>query len=62
MFLDHEQRAVPPPWEPPGRKSDAARRGETAAITLILLISVLGLGAPIAGGTLVAMVLALLGH
>lgn len=61
MFLDHEQRPVPPRWEPP-RRDPAARRGETAAITLILLVSLLGLLAPVAGGTLVAMVLALFGH
>lgn len=59
MFLDHEQRAVPPPWEPPSRKNEAKRK-ENAAIALILLVSVFGLLSPVAGGTLIAMVLALL--
>jgi hypothetical protein len=61
VFLDHEQRPVPPRWEPPRRKPDA-RRGENAAIMLILLVSLLGLMAPVAGGTLVAMVIALFGR
>ncbi|GJD36638.1 hypothetical protein [Methylobacterium aerolatum] len=61
MFLDHEQRPIPPRWEPPGRKS-AGRRGENAAITLILLISLLGFVTPVAGGTLVAMVMAIFGR
>lgn len=62
VFLDHEQRAVPPPWEPPSGKKSEARRRENAAIALILLVSVLGLFAPVAGGTIVGLVLALLGH
>lgn len=60
MFLDHEQRAVPPRWEPPSRKDAEARRRENAAITLILLVSALGLFAPVAGGTIVGVILALL--
>jgi uncharacterized iron-regulated membrane protein len=62
VFLDHEQRAIPPRWEPPSRKSPQARRGENAAITLIILVSLFGILTPVAGGSLVAMVLALLGH
>ena len=62
MFLDHEQRGIPPRWEPPRRKSAESKRAENAAITLILLVSLFGLMAPVAGGTLVAMVLALWGH
>lgn len=62
MFLDHEQRAVPPRWEPPSRKDSEARRRENAAITLILLVSALGLFAPVAGGTIAGVILALLGH
>jgi uncharacterized iron-regulated membrane protein len=62
VFLDHEQRAIPPHWEPPSRKSPQARRGENAAITLIILVSLLGILTPVAGGSLAAMVLALLGR
>lgn len=62
VFLDHEQRAVPPPWEPPSRKRPEARQKENAAIALILLVSALGLFAPVAGGTIVGVILALMGH
>lgn len=62
MFVPPDQRSVPPPWEPPRKPSRDAKRAENAAIALIILISILGLFAPIAGGTLVAVVVALFGH
>ncbi|MCJ2088097.1 hypothetical protein MKK88_19225 [Methylobacterium sp. E-005] len=61
MFVPPEDRSIPPPWKPPRRPDPQARRQENAAITLIILISVLALFAPIAGGTLVGLVVALFG-
>ncbi|WP_342108755.1 hypothetical protein [Methylobacterium sp. SI9] len=61
MFVPPEDRSIPPPWEPPRRPDPGARRQGNAAITLILLISILALFAPIAGGTLVGVVVALFG-
>jgi hypothetical protein len=62
MFVPPEDRSIPPQWEPPRRPDPNARRQENAAITLIILISILALFAPIAGGTLIAVALALFGH
>jgi hypothetical protein len=62
MFVPPDQRAVPPRPEPPGRRDPEARRGENAAVALIILVSILALFAPIAGGTLVAVALALIGR
>lgn len=62
MFVPPEQRSIPPRWEPPKRPSRDAKRRENAAVTLIILISVLALFAPVAGGTLIAVALALIGH
>lgn len=62
MFVPPEDRSVPPQWEPPRRPDPNAKRQENAAITLIILVSVLALFAPIAGGTLVGVVVALFGH
>jgi hypothetical protein len=61
MFVPPEDRSIPPPWEPPRRSDPRAKRQENAAITLIILISVLALFAPIAGGTLVGVIVALFG-
>jgi len=62
MFVPPDQRPVPPRWEPPRKPSRDAKRAENAAVTLIILISILGLFAPIAGGTLIAVVAALIRH
>jgi hypothetical protein len=62
MFVPPDQRSVPPPWEPPRRPSRDSKRCENAAITLIILVSILALFAPIAGGTLVGVAAALLRH
>ena len=62
MFVPPDQRSIPPRWEPPQRPNPNARRQENAAIALIILISILGLFAPIAGGTLIAVIAALFGH
>lgn len=62
MFVPPDQRSVPPPWEPPQKPSRDAKRAKNAAVTLIILISILGLFAPIAGGTLIAVIAALFGH
>lgn len=59
MFVPPEDRSIPPRWEPPRRPDPHAKRHENAAVTLIILISVLALFAPIAGGTLVSLVVAL---
>ncbi|GJE48429.1 hypothetical protein GOFOIKOB_1459 [Methylobacterium tardum] len=62
MFVPPEDRSIPPQWEPPRRPDPNARRQENAAITLIILVSILALFAPIAGGTLVGVAVALFGH
>jgi len=62
VFVPPDQRSVPPPWEPPRKPSRDAKRAENAAVTLIILISILGLFAPIAGGTLIAVIAAVFGH
>jgi len=62
MFVPPEDRSIPPRWEPPRKSSRGAKRGENAAVALIILISAMALLAPIAGGTLVGVVVALFGH
>jgi len=62
MFVPPEDRSIPPQWEPPRKPSRDAKRGENAAITLIILISAMALLAPIAGGTLVGAAVALFGR
>jgi hypothetical protein len=62
MFVPSEDRSIPPRWEPPRRPNPDAKRRENTAITLIVLISILALFTPIAGGMLVAVVFALFGH
>jgi hypothetical protein len=62
VFVPPEQRSIPPEWEPPRRPTPNARRQENAAITIIILVSILALFAPIAGGTLIAVAVALLGR
>ncbi|MGH1570247.1 hypothetical protein ACRAWG_05775 [Methylobacterium sp. P31] len=61
MFVPPEQRSIPPHWES-RRPNPDAKRHENAAITLIILISVLALFAPIAGGTLFGVAFALFRH
>jgi hypothetical protein len=61
MFVPPEQRSIPPRWQP-RRPNPDAKRHENAAISLIILISVLALFAPIAGGTLVGVAVALFRH
>jgi hypothetical protein len=62
MFVPPEDRSIPPQWEPPRRTDPNARRNENAAVTLIILVSILALFAPIAGGTIVGVIVALFGH
>ncbi len=62
MFVPPEQRSIPPRWDPPKRPSQDTKRGENAAVILIILISMLALFAPIAGGTLIGVALALFGR
>ncbi len=62
MFVPPEQRSIPPQWDPPKRPSRDTKRGEDAAVILIVLISMLALFAPIAGGTLIGVAFALFGH
>ena len=59
MFLDHDARGIPPRWEPP-RRAAGDRRRTNAATTLIVLVSAIALGAPIAGATLIEVVIAAL--
>jgi hypothetical protein len=61
MFVPPENRSIPPQWEPPRRPGPQGKRQDNAAIMLIVLISVLALFAPVAGGTLVGVVVALFG-
>jgi hypothetical protein len=61
MFVPPENRSIPPRWEPPRRPGPQDKRQDNAAIMLIVLISVLALFAPVAGGTLVGVVVALFG-
>lgn len=61
MFVPPDQRSVPPRWEP-RRPPRSADRNGNAAITLIILISVLALFAPIAGGTIIGVAATLFGH
>lgn len=62
MFVPPEDRSIPPRWELPRRPDPSAKRRENAAVTLIILISILALFAPIAGGTLLGVAAALFGH
>jgi hypothetical protein len=63
VFVAPEQRSTPPQWEPtPPRPDPNAKRHENAAVILIILISIMALFAPIAGGTLFAVAIAVLGH
>lgn len=62
VFVPPDQRSVPPPWDPKRRPDPDAKRHENAAVIFIVLISIMALFAPIAGGTFVAAAMSALGY